>query len=144
MLRAVLCFSQALIVIRRYSHIHPVTMNADAMLAGAGLLFVVSLARGEARATPTLTATWLALVYVVALGSVVVFLLLVFVTQSWGASRASYVLVLVPFVTVVLSAWLDDEPLRPGLIGGGLLIVSGVYVGALRRRAAQPVQIAGD
>jgi hypothetical protein len=35
-------------------------------------------------------------------------------------------------VTVVLSAWLDNEPLGVGLLLGGLLVLSGVYVGALR------------
>lgn len=139
MLGAVVCFSQALVVIRRFAHVHPVTMNAGAMSFGAAILFVASLARGEVRTVPTLAETWVALAYVVAIGSVVVFLLVVFVTQSWGASRASYILVLVPFVTVVLSAWLDDEPIGTGLIGGGLLIVAGVYVGAIRRRAQRPV-----
>ena len=33
---------------------------------------------------------------------------------------------------VALSAWLDDEPIRGGLVLGGLLVLAGVYVGALR------------
>jgi hypothetical protein len=33
---------------------------------------------------------------------------------------------------VLLSAWLDNEPLGVGLLLGGLLILAGVYVGALR------------
>jgi drug/metabolite transporter (DMT)-like permease len=57
----------------------------------------------------------------------------VYVVQRWSASRTSYVMVLIPFVTVVLSAWLDREPLTPGLLVGGLLVVAGVYVGALRQ-----------
>jgi len=40
--------------------------------------------------------------------------------------------VLIPFVTVVLSAWLDNEPLGAALLLGGLLVLAGVYVGALR------------
>ena len=40
--------------------------------------------------------------------------------------------VLVPVVTVALSAWLDDEPVGSGLVLGGLLVLAGVYVGALR------------
>ena len=38
-----------------------------------------------------------------------------------------------PVVTVVLSAWLDNEPLGLGLLIGGPLVLLGVYVGALRR-----------
>jgi hypothetical protein len=42
----------------------------------------------------------------------VVFVLYIVVLRHWAASRAAYGFVLVPFVTVVLSAWLDDEPVR--------------------------------
>ena len=54
------------------------------------------------------------------------------VLRYWAASRAAYAFVLIPFVTVLLSAWLDDEPLGAGLVLGGLLVVAGVYIGALR------------
>lgn len=54
------------------------------------------------------------------------------VLRYWAASRAAYAFVLIPFVTVLLSAWLDHEPLGAGLLPGGLLVVAGVYVGALR------------
>jgi len=40
--------------------------------------------------------------------------------------------VLIPLVTVLLSAWIDDEPIGAGLVLGGLLALAGVYVGALR------------
>jgi drug/metabolite transporter (DMT)-like permease len=40
--------------------------------------------------------------------------------------------VLIPIVTVLLSAWLDDEPIGLGLVLGGSLVLAGVYVGALR------------
>jgi drug/metabolite transporter (DMT)-like permease len=39
------------------------------------------------------------------------------------------------YSTVALSAWLDDEPLTTGLVLGGLLVLAGVYVGALRPHA---------
>jgi drug/metabolite transporter (DMT)-like permease len=53
------------------------------------------------------------------------------VLERWSASRTAYVFVLIPFVTVVLSAWLDDEPIGTGLVFGGALVLAGVYVGAL-------------
>jgi drug/metabolite transporter (DMT)-like permease len=40
--------------------------------------------------------------------------------------------VVTPVVTVRLSAWLDDEPITTGLVVGGLLVLAGVYIGALR------------
>ena len=35
-------------------------------------------------------------------------------------------------MTVALSAWLDDEPVGEGLLVGGVLVLVGVHVGALR------------
>jgi drug/metabolite transporter (DMT)-like permease len=90
--------------------------------------------RGETFVMPSLPETWVAVGYVAAVGSVVVFLLQVFVVQHWSASRTSYVMVLIPIVTVALSAWLDQEPITVGLLVGGVLIIVGVYMGALRQR----------
>jgi drug/metabolite transporter (DMT)-like permease len=56
------------------------------------------------------------------------------VLARWEASRAAYVFVLSPFLTLILSAWLDNEPVGAGLFLGGFLILLGVYVGALRTR----------
>jgi drug/metabolite transporter (DMT)-like permease len=41
--------------------------------------------------------------------------------------------VIVPIVTVLISAWLLDEQLTFGLLGGGALVLAGVYLGALRQ-----------
>lgn len=135
-LLSVLCFAQALVVIRRMPQIHPVALNAVGMTAGAFALLVVSFLLGEAQALPTLFPTWIALGYVVAAGSVVVFLLHVYVAQRLSASRAAYVMVMIPFVAVFLSSWLDAEPVTGGLLVGGLLVLAGVYFGALRHGSA--------
>jgi drug/metabolite transporter (DMT)-like permease len=81
-------------------------------------------------------ATWLALAYMVVLGSGPVFVLYLVVVRLWSASRAAYTFVLIPLVTVLLSAWIDDEPIGAGLVLGGLLVLAGVYVGALRPAAS--------
>lgn len=136
-LGSVVCFGQALIIVRRLPPIHPVALNTVGMTASLPVLLAAAWVRGERLATPSLPETWVAVAYVAAVGSVVVFLLQVFVVQRWSASRTSYVMVLIPIVTVALSAWLDQEPITPGLLGGGLLIIVGVYIGALRSRAPQ-------
>ena len=53
-------------------------------------------------------------------------------TASSDAAVISRGFVLVPFVTVLLSAWFDDEPLTGGLALGALPVLAGVYVGAFR------------
>lgn len=127
-----LCFAEAAVLVRRFPQVHPVTMNAVGMATGAAVLLAGSILVGEARVLPERAATWVALGYLVAVGSLVVFVLYLFVLRYWAASRAAYTFVIIPLVTVVLSAWLDDEPIRAGLVLGGLLVLAGVYVGALR------------
>ena len=63
------------------------------------------------------------------------------VLRYWMASRASYGFVVIPFVTIVLSAWLDNEPVGVGLVLGGLLVLAGVYVGALRPARITPAAV---
>lgn len=131
-LGSVLCFAQALVLLRRFPPIPPVALNAVGMMVGAVVLLGASLVAGEPLLLPSRLETWIALGFLAAVGSVVVFLLHVFVNQRWGASRTAYVMVLVPFVTVILSAWLDQEPITNSLVLGGLLVVVGVSVGASR------------
>jgi drug/metabolite transporter (DMT)-like permease len=126
------CFAQAAIVVRGFPAVHPVTMNAVGMTAGAAALFAGSVLVGEAIDFPENAETWLALGYLVPLGTVAVFVLNIVVLGRWPASRFAYIFVLAPVVTVVLSAWLDDEPIGAELVLGGALVLGGVYVGALR------------
>lgn len=113
---------------------HPVTMNAIGMATGAVLLLAGSLVARETLELPDRRETWLAIGYLVPVGSVVVFVLYLVVLRFWEASRAAYEFVLIPVFTVALSTWLDDEPLGLGLLLGGPLVLVGVYIGALRRR----------
>jgi drug/metabolite transporter (DMT)-like permease len=133
LLASALCFAQAAIVVRRFPSVHPVAMNAVAMGAAAVLLVGGSVLVGEPIELPERAETWAAIAYLVVVGSVLVFSLYVLVLRYWSASRTSYTFVLVPVVTVALSAWLDDEPVRLGLVIGGALVLIGVYVGALRQ-----------
>ncbi len=131
-LGSALCFAQAAVLVRRLPRVHPVTMNAVGMVAGAAVLLAGALAVGDSFVVPDRASTWAAIWYLVTLGSVGLFLLYLFVLRRWLASRAAYSFVLIPVVTVVLSAWLDDEPIGWGLVVGGALVLAGVYVGALR------------
>lgn len=139
-LAGVLCFAEAAVLVRRLPGIHPVALNAVGMWLAAPALLAGSLLTGEAQQLPGRAETWAALGYVSAVGSVAVFLLYVFVIQRWGASRAAYTFVIIPFITLLLSAWLDEEPVGAGLLAGGLLVLTGVYIGALRVRVGQQIK----
>ena len=59
------------------------------------------------------------------------FYLAVYVLQHWTASASSYMVVLVPFVTVPLAALLAEEEITVWLLAGALLVLLGAFVGAL-------------
>jgi len=126
-----LCFAEAAVLVRWFPPVHPVTMNAVGMTTGAILLVAGSFVAADPHVLPERAATWVAIAYLVA-SSGLIFVLYIVLLQHWPASRAAYVFVLSPVVTVFLSAWLDDEPIGAGLVFGGLLVLMGVYVGALR------------
>jgi drug/metabolite transporter (DMT)-like permease len=129
---AALCLAEGAVLVRIFPPEHPVSLNAVGMTVGAGVLFLGSLLAGDTIALPTLRATWLALAYMVILGSGGVFILWVYVLKRWKASRAAYNFVLLPPITLVFSLWILDERVGVELILGGLLVLTGVYIGALR------------
>ncbi|HXF98203.1 MAG TPA: EamA family transporter [Gaiellaceae bacterium] len=131
-LGAVACFAQGAVVVRRFPPVHPAMANALGMATGAVLLLALALPTGSSLALPRAGETWLAVGYLVVVGSLV-FALYVLVLHRWEASRTAFGFVLTPVVTVLLSAWLDDEPLTAGLLAGGALVLGGVYLGAVRR-----------
>ena len=127
------CIAEAGVVAKLYPRIHPVVVNALAMLVGTLILLALSLLAGEARVLPSAPQTWAAFIYLVLFGSVTVFVLFLFVIRRWTASATSYTFVLFPFVAVALSAWLEGEAITLPFLLGGLLVLLGVWAGALAR-----------
>jgi drug/metabolite transporter (DMT)-like permease len=127
------CFAQAAITVKRFPPVHPIVINAVGMTVGAIFLAFLTLTAGNDVKLPQQATTWWAVVYMAVIGSGVVFTLYVVVLRYWDASRANYGFVIVPIVTVLISAWLLDEQLTFGLLGGGALVLAGVYLGALRQ-----------
>ena len=127
------CLAEAGIVAKRFPRSHPVMTNAVAMTVGAAMLGVASLLNSEAWVLPSNTATWLAFGYIVLGASVLAYFLYVFVLGRWTASAVSYAFVLFPLVTVIVATQLAGEHITWGFIGGGLLVLGGVWFGALRQ-----------
>ena len=134
--RGGVCWAEALIVVKGFPRVHPAALNTVAMAVGAVVLLALTAIFDEAYALPSSASTWAAQTYLVVAGSVGVFWLYVFVLRGWTASAASYQLVLIPLVTVAVSAWLQDEPVTPAFAVGTFVVLIGVYIGALRRRGA--------
>lgn len=118
------------VIVKAIPHSDPLATNGVAMLVGGLLLTGLSFAFSEPRAVPAETTTWIALAYLVVLGSIALFALYVFALQRWTASAVSYVTLLMPIVTVALAALLTGEQITPSFLVGGVVVLGGVYVGA--------------
>lgn len=131
------CAAEAGVLVKAFPRAHIVTFNAVSMGAGAALLLALSILANEPMVLPRQAATWLSLAYLIPLGSIGIFLLYVFVLQRWTASATSYMFVLLPFVTVAVSALFGGERLSGPLVFGALLVLLGVYIGALSGRTSR-------
>jgi drug/metabolite transporter (DMT)-like permease len=83
-LGAVLCFAEATVLVRHFPPVHPVTKNALGMVVGAAILIALSSLLTESIVLPERGATWLALAYMVVLGSGPVFVLYPVVVRLWS------------------------------------------------------------
>jgi len=134
-----LSFAEASIIAKRFPKSHPVSTNVVAMAVGAVLLLALSGFRGEAWVIPTQPATWVALGYLVLVGTSTGFVLFLFVLRRWSASATAYQFVLFPLVAVSASALLEHTPVTLPLLLGGSIVLGGVYVGAVAQPS--PVQV---
>jgi len=125
------------VVVRAFPRTHPIATNAVGTLVGVPILLVASLVAGERWALPQLTATWLALGYLV-LTTCVGFAILVWLIVRWSPSAAAYGAVLGPIVTVILATILAGETFGPGFFVGGVIVLLGTYVGAIAAAAGRP------
>jgi len=126
-------FAAGSIVVRRAQGTEPITLNLFGSAIGGVILLAASAAIGEPWRLPTTPETWLAFIYLVGPGTIVVFLLFLYVVRGWSATASSYQFVLAPIVAITLAAILLGEPVGPTVIVGAALVLVGVYVGAVHR-----------
>lgn len=124
------CIAASGIVVKKYPVGHPVSANAFGMLIGAAVLAAISGLAAESWRLPGDARTWASLAYLIVVGSVGLFMLFLYVIERWSATAASYPLLLMPLVTVLVAAVLLDEPIRPLFLAGAALVLLGVYLGA--------------
>ncbi len=131
MLLAVASISESVIVSKKVSANHPVMTNAVGMTTGALVLLAISATAGETWIRPTEPEAVWAVAYLATVGSVGLFVLFLLVVRKWTASATSYAFVLFPVVTMLLGALIADEALSVQGIIGAVLVMSGVWFGAL-------------
>jgi drug/metabolite transporter (DMT)-like permease len=142
LLVAAVCAAQSVILGKRVSGNHPAVTNAIGMGAGALLLLAMSAALGEPWVLPRQPAVVFAVAYLVTVGSLGLFVLVLLVVRRWTASATSYLFVLFPVATMLLEAAILDEPITFQAVTGAVLVMAGVWFGALapsaRRSPASP------
>lgn len=136
MLLAALTVGESVILGKLVASNHPVTTNAVGMAIGAPLLLVLSLAFGETWNVPTRPEVIVSVAYLVVLGSVGFFILVLMVIRRWTVAATAYAFVLFPVVAMLLQALLLDIPLTWRSVSGALLVMAGVWFGALSRPTA--------
>jgi drug/metabolite transporter (DMT)-like permease len=131
------------VLYKRLPRSHPVATNAVAVSSGALLLLVLSLLTGETWTLPGTTSAVMAVSYLVLVGSVVLFYLYLYVLSRWTASATSYAFLLFPVATIIIASWLAGETISAMFIAGGVLVMLGVWLGALSNsRKAQAIRTA--
>ena len=126
-LGATLCAAIASVVSKRDAHdLHPATLNATSMLIGAAALLAAALAHGEGLRLPGNAATWVAVLYLSVVGSVVAFLLYFSLLKTWSVMSLSFISVFTPAVALLLGFIFLDEPLTAWKMVGAVLILAAV------------------
>lgn len=134
----VAALSEASVIYKSYQGSDPIVVNALALIIGAAILLPISLLAGEQWLLPSTTAFWLSFGYLVVGGTVILFSLFLYVLERWTATATSYSLLLSPIATIIIAAWLADEVITFRFLVGSLIVILGVWLGAL----AQPKKIA--
>ena len=130
----VLCIAEAGVIVKWIPRSDPFGTNAVAMTIGALLLLALTIVSGEPILIPGGQQAVMALIYLVILGTVLLFGAYVYALTRWTASAVSYSTLLMPLVAVPTAAILTGEPITPLLVIGGAIMLAGVYVGAFLRR----------
>ncbi|HET8645186.1 MAG TPA: EamA family transporter, partial [Vicinamibacteria bacterium] len=113
------------------------TAAAIEMVAAALVLAVESWVAGERLAlfAQASVSTWLALLYLGVFGSLVGFTAYAYCLNELPASTVGTYAYVNPVVAVALGALFLKEPLSPGMLGGGALILAAVVLTTLNTRA---------
>ncbi len=129
------------VMIKKFPPNPPIITNAIGMTIGAVILGAASLFTGEQWTLPSQANTLVAFIYLVLFVTIFAFLLYMFVLSNWTASGTSYGFVIVPLVTLVVASTLAGETITTNLLIGGVLVLMGVFVGALLPSRSKPVEV---
>ncbi len=134
----VACTAESGVVFKLFPAGDPVAYNAVSLTVGMPILAALSRLMGERWILPATGQTWAAYVYLVFIGTVVVFYLFLYVLARWTASATSYSFLLMPVATASIAALVAGEAITVSFVIGAAMVIGGVWVGAFRREREAP------
>ena len=132
------CLAESTVLFKIVPKSQAITTNAAAMAVRAVILFVMSVIWSATAMMPKMPSTWVVVGYLIVFGPIGVFVLALYVLARWMTSATSYSLVRRPIMTVLLGAWPAHETVTLGFLIDGVIVLAGVYIGAVRRRNSFP------
>jgi drug/metabolite transporter (DMT)-like permease len=135
MLVSPLASAASSVAVKRWgSAVHPVSMAAVPMLLAGALMGLVAAVFERGRPLVLDARSVGSLLYLVVFGSAVTFTLYYWLLARVKATEVALMSYLIPIVAVAVGALAFDEPLRPRLVAGSVLVLAGVaFVGRKRR-----------
>jgi len=129
MLVSPLVSAVATVVIKRWgSDVHPLSLSAVPMLVASVVMGAVAFVVERHQPLVIDARSVGALVYLAILGSAVTFTVYYWLLARVTATRLALLSYLIPIVAVGVGALLFDEPLRPRLLAGSVLVLAGVVI----------------
>jgi drug/metabolite transporter (DMT)-like permease len=142
LLLGVACMAESNVAYKLFPDSDPMVYNAVSLTVGVPLLAALSRLMGEPWTLPATAGTWAAYVYLVLIGSVVVFYLFLYVLSRWTASATSYLFLLIPVSASILGTVLVGEAITTSFVIGAVMVIAGVWIGALRQKPKVSEQVA--
>jgi drug/metabolite transporter (DMT)-like permease len=129
MLVSPLVSAVATVAIKRWGRdVHPLSLSAVPMLIASLVMGAVALIVERHRPLVLDGRSVGALLYLAILGSAVTFTVYYWLLARVTATRLALLSYLIPIVAVAVGAALFDEPLRPRLLAGSVLVLAGVVI----------------
>jgi drug/metabolite transporter (DMT)-like permease len=138
------------VMVRRWSNIHPLWMNAYANLSASFVLWLLYLLRPTGPAVPQTPSGWVGFLYMLLGGSVLAFAMYFLLVRSWDAARASFTTLTTPFVALLFGYLVANETVHASeLLGALTLLAAGAFLlpvpsPAVATRATKPLSSIPD
>ena len=117
------------VLLKRGPEQSPIAANAVGFFIALPFVLLWSFLLHESHPVPVSAGQWIPLLYLVIAGSLGAFVLFAWLIGQWKTSSASFVVVIVPIIAVILGVLIHNEKLAPGsFVGAAVVVLSTAFV----------------